>query len=792
MKVAESWLRKWVDPDLDTMALAHQLTMLGHEVDGVEAIGEGLDGVVIGEIVSFEKHPDADRLNVCQVSVDTGETLEIVCGAPNVSQGMKSPLAPVGVTLPNGLKIKKSKIRGVVSHGMLCSAVELGLGDESDGIMDLPSDAPTGESFADFLGLPDAAIDLDLTPNRGDCFCLLGIARDLSVVTGSPLASTEIEPVAATIDEVHPVVVEDTSLCPSFGGRVISGIDPSASTPLWMCERLRRAGLRPIHPVVDVTNYVMLELGQPCHAYDLDLIDGPIAPRLAKKGERVVLLDEKEIEVNGNTIVISDDSGAIGLAGIMGGLSTAVSDKTTRVFFEAAFWPTEHMAGQARSYGLHTDASLRFERGVDPHQQMRAVEFATSLILDICGGSAGPAEHTVDADVLPVNRPIGLRRERLEKLLGVGIDDARVEAILGGLELTIEKTEDGWTATPPSHRFDLAIEADLIEEVARIHGYDEIPEATAVAAMPLAASTESTINLDTIASVLVGRDYQEVITYSFIDEGHDQLFSGTGTSISLSNPISSEMSVMRGSLWPGMLSAAAANVARQQARVRFFEIGRSFHGTLEEPEEVVRVAGVCIGLRNPEQWAEKASGIDFFDVKADVEAMLRLTGHAADIQFAVEDHPALQPGQSAAILRGGDRVGVLGKLHPNAAKAIGLKQSAFVFELDAERAFASEAPTAEEVSRFPRIRRDIAVVVDDEVNAGELVDTIMESASGLVKGVRIFDIYTGEGIEAGRKSVALGLILQETSRTLTDDDADTATAQAVQLLQQKHAAELRD
>ncbi len=481
MKVAESWLRNWVDPELDTMALAHQLTMLGHEVDGVEIMGEGLDGVVIGEIISFEKHPDADRLNVCQVSDGSGETLEIVCGAPNVREGMKSPFAPVGVTLPNGLKIRKSKIRGVVSHGMLCSAVELGLGEESDGIMDLPSDAPTGKSFASFLGLPDAVIDLDLTPNRGDCFNLLGIARDLSVVTGAPLTNPDVKPVAATIDEIHPVVIKDTSLCPSFGGRVISGIDPSASTPLWMCEKLRRAGLRPIHPVVDVTNYVMLELGQPCHAYDLDLIDGPIEPRLAKPGERVVLLDEKEIEVNDNTIVISDDSGAIGLAGIMGGLSTAVSDKTTRVFFEAAFWPTEHMAGQARSYGLHTDASLRFERGVDPQQQMRAVEFATSLILDICGGSAGPAEHTVDSDALPNNVPVTLRRKRLERLLGVGIDDARVEAILGGLALDIEKTEEGWTTIPPSHRFDLSIEADLIEEVARIHGYNKIPEATAVA-----------------------------------------------------------------------------------------------------------------------------------------------------------------------------------------------------------------------------------------------------------------------------------------------------------------------
>ena len=792
MKVAESWLRDWVSPDIDTESLAHQLTMLGHEVDGVDVEGAGLDGVIIGEILEFEKHPDADRLNVCQVSTGDGDTLEIVCGAPNVRKGMKSPLAPVGVTLPNGLKIRKSKIRGVVSHGMLCSAVELGLGDESDGIMDLPGEASIGESFADFLGLPDAVIDVDLTPNRGDCFSILGLARDLSVVTGAPLADANIEPVPPVTDEVHPVVVDDTSLCPSFGGRVITGIDPAAKSPLWLCERLRRAGLRPIHPVVDVTNYVMLELGQPCHAYDLDLIQGPIAPRSANAGERVVLLDEKEVELNEGTIVISDDSGVIGLAGIMGGLSTAVSDKTTRVFFEAAFWPPARMAGQARSYGLHTDASLRFERGVDPTQQMRAVELATRLILDICGGHAGPSEHTADESAIPTREPVILRRSRLEKLLGVSVPDDRVESILEGLELDVEKTQDGWTATPPSHRFDLAIEADLIEEVARIHGYDEVPEATATAEMPLASSTESAIELDAIASALVARDYQEVITYSFVDAEHDRAISGEASQLALSNPISSEMSVMRSSLWPGMLASLGANAARQQDRVRIFEIGKSFHGTVDAPEEVMRIAGVCAGLRYPEQWSEKSVGTDFFDAKADVEAILRLTGDGVDIAFEATEHPALQPGQSATVLKNGAPVGSIGKLHPAVAKRVGLKIAAFVFELDAVKALESKAPTADVVSRYPRIRRDIAVVVDNSVRASDLVDTVMGSAPGLVKGVRIFDIYTGKGIEAGRKSVALGLILQETSRTLTDDDADSATARAVQILQEKYAAELRD
>ncbi|MEM8685467.1 MAG: phenylalanine--tRNA ligase subunit beta, partial [Pseudomonadota bacterium] len=784
MKIAESWLREWVNPELDTQGLSHQLTMLGHEVDGVDIEGAGLADVVIGEIQSFEKHPDADRLNVCQVSTGN-EVLEIVCGAPNVRVGMKSPLATPGVTLPNGLTLKKSKIRGVVSNGMLCSAVELGLGEESDGIMDLPTDAPTGAAFVDYLNLPDAIIDVDLTPNRGDCFSVLGIARDVSAVTGAQLASAGVETVDAEIADTHDVVVGDPSHCPSFGGRVIRGIDPTASSPLWMTEKLRRAGLRPIHPVVDVTNYVMLELGQPCHAYDLDLIQGPIAPRLAKAGESVQLLDEKSVELNDDTLVISDDSGPIGLAGIMGGLSTAVSERTVNVFFEAAFWPQDVMAGRARSYGLHTDASLRFERGVDPAGQVRAVERATALILAVCGGQAGPTVHTVDPSALPTRPVVSLRRSRLQDLLGVAVADSRVQAILEGLEIEVTSTESGWDAVPPSHRFDLAIEADLIEEIARIHGYDAIPEATAIALNPLASSTETSVTLDTVADALVARDYQEAITYSFVDADLDTLFSGDASRLELANPISSEMSVMRASLLPGLMQAVVANLARQQDRVRLFETGKSFHGSHDSPEEIVRVAGVVAGSRLPEQWAGRSAAVDFFDIKSDVEAILGLTGHGVDFTYTAGDHPAMQPGQTAAIFLNDEHVGVLGKLHPTAAKALGLKGAAFAFELDADAAFASVAPNAEVISRYPAIRRDIAVVVDEKLPVAELIDTVRSSSPALIRSVRIFDIYRGEGIEPGLKSVAIGLILQETSRTLTDDDADSATALAVQKLQQK-------
>jgi phenylalanyl-tRNA synthetase beta chain len=792
MKIAESWLREWVNPELDTAALAHQLTMTGHEVDGIEAQGVGLGDVVIAEVLEFKKHPDADRLNVCQVNDGSGETLEIVCGAPNVYAGMKTPLAKPGVTLPNGLKLRKSKIRGVVSHGMLCSAVELGLGHESDGIIALPEDAPVGEALTTFLNLPDASIELSLTPNRGDCFSVLGIARDVAALSGAPLKDATVKPVAAEIDDVHAVEIRLPEGCPSFAGRVIRGIDAKATTPIWMLERLRRSGLRGISPVVDITNYVMLELGQPLHAYDLGCVQGAIQPRMANKGEKLTLLDDKEITVSEDTLVIADESGAIGLAGIMGGLSTAVSDRTKDVFLEAAFWPPEFIAGRARSYGMHTDASLRFERGVDPEGQARAIERASELLLQICGGKAGPLTLKTASEFLPKSNSIRLRRARLSSLLGVTIDDDTVVAILQRLGMQIGAVEGGWDVTAPAFRFDIAIEVDLIEEVARIYGYDAIPTSTAIAETPLRPNTETRIDLNQVADTLVARDFQEVVTYSFVDAVSNQAITGIESELVLANPISSEMSVMRSSLLPGMLFAAASNNARQQERVRIFEIGKSFHGTLQSHDEVLQLAGVVIGSACPEQWSEKPQAIDFFDVKADVQAVLKLAGNSAEIDFEVVDHAALQAGQAANIVSAGNVIGVLGKLHPRHAKTFSLKRPAYVFELNAELAFAASIPVAASVSKFPSIRRDIAVIVDQKISAAELTKAVAESAPGLISSVRIFDIFTGAGIEAGLKSVALGLILQETSRTLTDDDADTAMAAAVRKLQEKYGAELRD
>jgi phenylalanyl-tRNA synthetase beta chain len=791
MKISESWLREWVDPDLDAESLSHRLTMAGHEVDGIDVQGVGLDGIVVAEVLAVARHPDADRLSVCQVSTGTAQA-EVVCGAPNVVAGMKSALAMPGAQLPNGMKLKKSKIRGVVSNGMLCAADELGLGDDHSGIISLPEDAPVGAPFADYLRLPDAVIDLDLTPNRGDCFSVLGIAREVAALTGAELKNAAFPSVPATIEDTHPVELVFPEGCPVFAGRVIRNINPGAQSPLWMAEKLRRSGLRAIHPVVDVTNYVMLELGQPLHAYDLGQVDGTIRPRLAQQGEELTLLDEKEVVLNEDTIVISDDSGVIGLAGLMGGLSTAVNDETTDVFFEAAFWPPAFMAGRARSYGMHTDASLRFERGVDPAGQALAVERATALLLDIAGGEAGPLVVESKDEYLPRRDAISLRRGRVETLLGVKIDDALIVEIFHKLGMGVTETQDGWDVVAPSHRFDIEVEVDLIEEIARVYGYDRIPESTAIAATPLETLSESAVDLDQVAATLIARDYQEVITYSFVDARSDQAMSGVESELVLSNPISSEMSVMRSTLWPGMLLAVSRNAARQQDRIRLFEHGKSFHGSLGQHDEVDRMAGVASGMALPEQWGVKPRAVDLFDIKADVTAILGLTGLKDPIAYQAIEHPALQPGQSAAIVRSGQQLGYLGKLHPKHAKHFELKRDVFVFELDIGAAFASRPPAATPVSKFPSIRRDIAVLVKDDISAQQIVDAVAASAPELIASVAIFDVYKGPGIEAGLKSVALGLILQETSRTLTDEDADDAMRAAVAELKKQFAAELRD
>jgi len=792
MKFSEQWLRTLVDPSLTTDELAHRLTMIGHEVDAIDVHGESLDGVVVAEVVDVAPHPDADRLRVCQVAHGGKENANVVCGAPNVTLGMKSPFAPAGTRLPNGMKLRRAKIRGVESQGMLCSAVELGLGEESDGIIELAADALAGRALTDYLSLPDKSFDLDLTPNRGDCFSVLGIARDVAAATGTELKRPDVATIASSIDDRHPVELVLPAGCPRFAARVVRGIDAAARSPVWMTERLRRSGLRSIHPVVDVTNYVMLELGQPLHAYDCQRLNGPIRPRLAKKGEKLTLLDDRAIELLPNTLVITDDSGPIGLAGIMGGLSTAVTADTKDVFFEAAYWPAEFMAGRARQYGLHTDASLRFERGVDFELQVLAIERATGLLLDIAGGQAGPLDdHVSDAD-LPAQQSLELRNSRLRKVLGTDIPVQQVSEILTSLEMPPVVENDGWRIEIPSHRFDIDVEDSLVEEVARIYGYDEIPAHDAHVETPLAAAPELDPDLDAIAGTLVARDYQEVITYSFVDQKLDELLSGNESTLTLQNPISSDMTTMRATIMTGLLSTAATNLARQQDRVRLFEIGKTFHGTLQAPCEVNRLAAVITGNRLDEQWGERSQVSDFYDLKSDMIATLNCSGSLSEFSFHAADHPALQRGQSAVVKRDEQDVGYIGKLHPSVARKVGVKKDAFVFEIDIDAAFAASLPMAKTVSKFPAIRRDIAVVVDEKIKAADLQKVIEENAHEALVGVRIFDVYRGEGVEAGRKSVALGLILQETSRTLTDEDADTITSAVVRKLQQDLGAELRD
>jgi len=792
VKFPESWLRAWVDLPADPTELAERLTMAGHEVDGIDVAGDGLEGVLVAEVVEVSGHPNADKLSVCRVSDGGGGTRGVVCGAPNVIAGMKGALALPGTSLPGGVKLRRTRIRGVESEGMLCSAAELGLGDDADGILALPADAPVGARLTEYLELPDRIYDLNLTPNRGDCFSISGMARDIAALTGKALKGAATAAVAASNDTAQPIALDDPDACPRFAGRVVRDIRPDARTPTWLSERLRRSGIRSIHPVVDVTNYVMLELGQPLHAYDLDRLSGTIRPRFARSGERLTLLDDREVEISPDTVVVTDDSGPIGLAGIMGGFGTAVTGATTNVFFEAAFWPQEVVAGRARNYGLHTDASLRFERGVDPAGQARAVERATALLLEIAGGSAGPLSDVCHPDHLPKRSPVALRRSRLHSLLGMELDGREVTRILRDLSLDVDETDGGWVVQPPTFRFDLEIEDDLIEEVARVFGYDRIPETTATASLPLRPVTEHNVDPVRVADTLVARDYQEVVTYSFVDAATDRMFAGRESELVLGNPISSEMSVMRGSLWPGMLKVAAANLARQQERVRLFEIGKTFHGALAHPEEVVRVAGLAIGPALPEQWSVKAREVDFYDVKADIEVLLGLTGKEGALAFEQAGHPALQAGQSAQIVRGGRVIGIAGKLHPTTARALDISRAVQLFELDAAAAFAAGVPVATAVSRFPAIRRDIAVVVADDITSATLIQVALSAAPDIIRRAVIFDVYRGQGIEAGLKSVALGLILQETSRTLTDDDADSATAGAVQKLQQECSAKLRE
>ncbi|ROM84817.1 phenylalanine--tRNA ligase subunit beta [Pseudomonas brassicacearum] len=791
MKFSEQWLRGWVSPQVSRDELVARLSMAGLEVDSVAPVAGAFSGVVVGEVLSTEQHPDADKLRVCQVS-NGAETFQVVCGAPNVRPGLKIPFAMIGAELPGDFKIKKAKLRGVESNGMLCSQAELQIGEGNDGLMELAADAPVGQDIREYLSLDDASIEVDLTPNRGDCLSLAGLAREVGALYATAVTRPVVAPVPAVHDEVRSVEVLAPSACPRYLGRVIRNVDLSKPTPLWMVERLRRADVRSIDAAVDITNYVMLELGQPLHAFDLAEINGGIRVRMAEEGEKLVLLDGQEVSLRSDTLVIADHSRALAIAGVMGGEHSGVSTTTRDVFLESAFFDQIAVAGKARSYGLHTDASHRYERGVDWQLAREAMERATGLLLEITGGEAGPIIETVSEQHLPKIAPVTLRAQRISQMLGMELDASEVERLLSGLGLGISADGAGqWRVEVPSHRFDISLEVDLIEELARLYGYNRLPVRYPQARLAPQAKAEARSGLPELRRLLVARGYQEAITYSFIDPRQFELFSPGVEPLLLANPISNDMAAMRSSLWPGLVKSLQHNLNRQQDRVRLFESGLRFVGQLDGLKQEPMLAGVVCGSRLPEGWAQGRDGVDFFDVKADVEAVLGFAGALDAFTFVPGKHPALHPGQTARIERDGREVGYVGAIHPELSKTLGLDRPVFVFELILVEVALGKMPKFQELSRFPEVRRDLALLADREVAASAVLDVIRENAGEWLTDLRLFDVYQGKGIDPHRKSLAVGLTWQHPSRTLNDDEVNTATQNILTSLETRLNATLR-
>jgi phenylalanyl-tRNA synthetase beta chain len=792
MKFSEAWLREWVNPAVTTQELADQLSMAGLEVDSVESVAAPFSGVVVGEVLSREPHPDADKLSVCSVNVGGSEPLQIVCGAANVAAEMRVPVATVGALLPGDFKIKKAKLRGVESSGMICSASELGLAESSDGIMPLPADAPVGDDFRRYLMLEDSAIDVDLTPDRGDCLGMAGIAREVGVINRCAVTPPAIQAVAAATDERFEVDLEADAACPRYLCRVVRDVDVHAQTPLWMRERLRRSDIRSLGPVVDVTNYVLLELGQPMHGFDLERIDRKIRVRMARNGEKLILIGGQEIELDEETLVIADADNPLALAGIMGGEASAVGDTSRHILLESAFFAPTAISGKARSYGLHTDSSHRFERGVDPQLQARAMERATALLIEIAGGRPGPIVEVANEERIEQRPLIELRAERVNKVLGIEIDAEEVSDILSRLEMETTGTEQGWRVRAPSCRFDIAIEEDLIEEIGRIYGYSRIPAHRGRSAMAMHDRPEADFDLNRAKLLLVSRDYQEVITYSFVSPEIEALIDPLKRGIPLANPISADMSVMRTSIWPGLLQTARYNQSRQQQRVRIFETGLCFFSREDGIKQEPLLGGLVSGDSFAEQWGSEGRRADFYDVKADLEAVLSLTGSREGFSFASTEHPALHPGQSALISFSGEPVGLIGMLHPEIEKRLDLNGPTFLFEIKLEAVARGRLPAFETLSKYPSIRRDIAIVVEKSVNFESIRNLIRDESGKIITDIILFDVYTGENIDSGRKSLALGLILQEKSHTLTDKEVEDVVARVLNRLAGELGAKLRE
>lgn len=792
MKFSEHWLREWVNPKVDTHTIVEQLTMAGLEVDGTEAVAGQFTGVVVGEIIAADQHPNADKLKLCQVSVGGETTFQVVCGAPNARVGLKAPFAQINAILPGNFKIRKAKLRGVESFGMLCAEAELGMADQSDGLMELPSDAPVGEDLRKYLNLDDTIIDVDLTPNRADCLSIAGIAREVGIINRQAVNAVEVSPVSATHEEIFPVEIKAPKGCPNYVGRVIRDVNVSVETPLWMQEKLRRAGQRSIDPIVDITNYVMLELGQPLHGFDLEQLAGGIVVRMAEEGEKLTLLDGQTITLSSDVLVIADQSKPLAFAGVMGGEHSGVSSNTRHVFLESAYFNPIFIAGKARQYGLHTESSHRFERGVDFQLQRKAIERATQLILSICGGQPGPVTNQSDPEQLPDTIAVKLRASRVRSLLGLEISNQEIAELLGGLGMVMETVKEGaWVVGIPSYRFDIRLEVDLIEEIARLYGYNNLPSTSPMAHVAMTGLPEDKVTLRQLRRLLVAQGYREAINYSFISPELQKLVEPEVEPLSLANPISADMGVMRTSLLPGLLKALSYNLNRQQSRIRLFEVGQVFlpeGDTLQQPQ---MLAGVVCGLRNPENWTSSSDKFDFYDCKGVVEQLIALGGKADQFEFRREVRQGFHPGQCAALYLKDECVGYLGRLHPQLQKQLDIPEVVYQFELQLDLLTQGSVASFQEISKFPGVRRDIAVVVDQKVDAADLMKIAEFEAGELLKDLKLFDVYIGKGIDPNRKSVAMGLTLQHPSRTLNEDEVHDLMTRVTQKLEERFNAILR-
>ncbi len=792
MKFSENWLRSHVPTTVSRDELSAVLTAIGLEVEEVDALGDGLQHVVVAKIISAERHPEADRLQICQVDAGQGEHLQIVCGAPNARPGLVAPLAMVGAQIGE-LKIKPAKLRGVESNGMLCSAKELGLDTDASGLFELPDDALIGQTLVEYLGLPDASIEIKLTPNRADCFSIRGIAFDVAAACASEVVPFDAAPVAAVGTRELSIQLDAGAEAPRYVGRVIEGVNARAATPLWMAERLRRSGVRPVSLLVDVTQYVMLELGQPMHAFDLGALQGSIGVRRSRAGETLKLLDGRDAALDDSFLLVTDADRPIALAGLMGGFDTRVTDETTNVFLEAAHFAPAAIMGRGRKLGLHTDAGHRFERGVDPVLPRTAIEYATRLILDLAGGTPAPVTEAVREADLPATATIGLRRARIARVLGIQIADADVERILRALGMDVTATVEGWQVIAPSRRFDVAIEEDLIEELARIHGYEQIPTTLPGGASRIAMPTETRLDELSVRRQLVARDLQETINYAFVDAALLAQWQLSEGLVALANPLSAELAVMRPSLLPGLVATLGRNAARQLGRVRLFELGRVFHQQAGEgqpaPLETQRVAAAICGDADTQQWGLPTRKVDFHDLKGDLESLAAASGAA--LEFKPSQRPYGHPARSAEVYRDGVSLGWIGQIHPRLAKAMDIDVDVVAFELDLAPLAARALPRATELSRFPSMRRDLAFLVPEAAAWADLEATLRRAVGPLLREVTLFDRYVGQGVEPGFKSLAMGLILQDKSRTLTDRDVDAVVAEAVSAMEREHHARIR-